>query len=195
VRRVLLARHGESELSVQGILNGDPGVPCGLTARGEEQARELGRTLRDEPVELAIVSDFERCRATARIALAGRDVPELEVPELGDIRNGVFEGGDIGAYRAWASGAQPTDTPQGGESRADAARRFAAGLLVVLERPEASVLVVSHQLPIADVLEAARGSVPARTIGVVPYAQAFALTAEELSRAADTLAAWALSPT
>ena len=31
---VILARHGESELSVAGIVNGDPAVACALTETG-----------------------------------------------------------------------------------------------------------------------------------------------------------------
>jgi broad specificity phosphatase PhoE len=38
---VILARHGESELSVVGTVNGDPAIACALTAVGEEQARRL----------------------------------------------------------------------------------------------------------------------------------------------------------
>ena len=74
---MLLARHAESELSVLGLLNGDPRVPCGLTALGKAQAKELGRSLASEPIEIAITSDFERCRLTALIALAERDVQLL----------------------------------------------------------------------------------------------------------------------
>jgi broad specificity phosphatase PhoE len=93
VRRVLLARHGESDLSVSSIVNGDPAVECGLTAEGERQARDLGRALAHEPIELCVTSDFRRCLGTARIALGGRSVRSLETSTLGDIRAGLYEGG------------------------------------------------------------------------------------------------------
>lgn len=195
MEKVFLSRHAESELSVQGILNGDPQVPCGLTALGSEQARGLGQTLASEPIELAITSDFERCRLTGRIALAGWDVRWLELPELGDIRNGSFEGGQIANLLRWADSASATEpAPGGGESHVGAARRFAAGVRAVLERPERAALVISHQLPLAYVLCAAKGRSPAPQIDSVPYAQPIVLESEQLECAVDTLEAWARRP-
>ncbi|MGZ4353463.1 MAG: histidine phosphatase family protein [Gaiellaceae bacterium] len=192
---LFLARHAESELSVDGIVNGDPGVPCGLTARGEAQARALGRTLRGQPLELAVTSDFERCRQTARLALAGRDVGRLELPGLGDVRNGIYEGRPIDDYRRWADGAAASEAPPGGgESRAAAAERLAAAVRALLARPETTTLAVSHQLPVGMLLAAAAGRAPTRRIDAVPHARAFALTAAELERAAETLEAWAARP-
>lgn len=192
---LILARHAESELSIHGILNGDPRLPCALTARGEAQARELGRAIRGESIELSITSEFERCRQTARIALADREVSWLRLPELGDVRNGVFEGGPIADYLSWARNAPADESPPGGgESRVDAARRFADGIRIVLGRPEATALLVSHQLPAGYVLAAARGRLPSPQVDSVPYAHAFALTAEELVRAAGMLEIWAREP-
>ena len=39
---LILARHGESEYSARGLLNGDPTVGVALTETGEAQARTLG---------------------------------------------------------------------------------------------------------------------------------------------------------
>lgn len=192
---VFLARHGESELSARGIVSGDPAVPCRLTARGEEQARELGRALEAQSLDLAATSDFDRCRTTARVALAGRDVGWLELPELGDVRNGVFEERSIDEYRRWAEKARPEDAPPGGgESRADVARRLARALRILLLRPERAALVVSHQLPIGVVLAAAERRAPARHVDAVPHAHPFALAAPQLEAAVATLEAWVAAP-
>ena len=43
MRRAFFARHGESEYSVRGLLNGDVAVSVGLTPAGVEQARRLRR--------------------------------------------------------------------------------------------------------------------------------------------------------
>jgi len=51
VETLLLARHAESELNADNILNGDPSRNVGLTAHGEEQARALGTAV--GPVDLA----------------------------------------------------------------------------------------------------------------------------------------------
>ena len=110
---VILARHGESELSVAGIVNGDPAVACALTETGVEQARRLAERLADVEIDLCVTSEFERTRETADLALAGRDVARLVLTGLNDIRFGAFEGGPLSAYRAWARAHGPTDRPPG----------------------------------------------------------------------------------
>src|SRR5262245_8956836 len=74
VETLLLARHGESEYSARGAVNGDPRIACPLTDTGREQARALGRALAGDRVDLCVVTEFERVRETADLALAGRDV-------------------------------------------------------------------------------------------------------------------------
>ena len=59
---VILARHGESELSLVGTVNGDPAVPCALTNAGRQQARRLGELLADTELDLCVTSEFERTR-------------------------------------------------------------------------------------------------------------------------------------
>lgn len=195
MERVFLARHGESELSARGIVNGDPAVACGLTAAGEEQARGLGHALEDVPVTLAVTSDFARCRQTARIALDGRDVRFLELPELGDVRCGAFEGETGERYHEWAWNAPATEpAPGGGESRVAVAHRFAAAAHALLEQPEPAALVVAHQVCVAYLLAAANGETPRPRVETVPYAEPVELTAAALRRAAETLDAWAATP-
>ena len=193
---VILARHGESEFSARGLVSGDPMVDGGgLTAAGHEQARMLGRTLFAEPVDLAVTSEFLRARETAAIALEGRDVPVLVIPELNDIHFGGYEGGLLSDYRDWARSAGPSDdSPGGGESRADAAARFARGYRQILARPERLALVVCHGLPVRYAVNAAQGRDPSSTVDPIEYAEAYRLTAEELDAAADRLERWAAAP-
>jgi len=82
VKRVILARHGESERSVEGLTNGDPAVRVGLTATGREEARRLGVELRDDPIDLCVTSEFGRAQETADLALEGRTAV-AEVADLG----------------------------------------------------------------------------------------------------------------
>jgi broad specificity phosphatase PhoE len=195
VREVILARHGESEFSLRGAMNGDPAVACPLTPAGKEQARLLGRALRDTPIDLCVVTEFERTRQTADLALAGRDVPRLVVPELNDIRVGDFEGGLLEAYRAWARERSPVEVPPGGgESRAEAALRYARGFRVVLGRPEQMVLVVAHGLPIRYLLLAAEGAEPRAVIESLGYAEPQRLSHEDVERAVAGLERWAAEP-
>lgn len=192
---VLLARHAESELSVRGIVNGDPQVRCGLTPEGERQAARLRERLAEMPYELVVTSDYERCRRTADALARGRAVRRLELPALGDVRCGRFEGGPLDAYREWAWSAPAIEAaPGGGESRVAVAARIAAGLRELLAQPERRALVVTHQIVVAYVVRAAAGEAPARRVEAVPPAEAVELSATQLDGAAATLGAWAVSP-
>lgn len=187
---VVLARHGESVFSARGLVNGDVAVSCPLTERGEEEARLLGEALADEPIGLCVTSEFERARQTADIALAGRDVPRLVLAELNDPRYGEFEGGPLDEYREWAWSHGSDDAPPGGESRRGLIGRYARGYRRVVDRPEATVLVVAHSLPIAYAL-----GEPRPRMGMVEHASAHQLSAEELRAAVERLEAWLEAPT
>ena len=195
MERVALARHGESELSLVGRTNGDPSLAVRLTEAGREQARQLGRDLADEALDLCVTSEFLRAQETADLALDSRDVPRLVLPELGDIRFGRFEGGALADYRAWAWTHGPEEpVPGGGESRVEAVGRYVRGFRTVLERPEESVLVVAHSLPIRYVLNAAAGTAPVPKIEQVPYATPLRLGEAELEAAVERLAVWISEP-
>ena len=192
--RVVLARHGESERSVEGLTNGDPHVAVALTATGREEARRLGAELADDAIDLCVTSEFERAQETADLALEGRDVPRLVLADLNDIRFGEFEGRPLTDYRAWAHAHGPEDVVPGGDSRAQTVARYVRAYRFILARPEETVLVVAHGLPVRYVLDALEGRDPAAAIAQVPYAEPFRLSARELAQAVDRLDAWARSP-
>jgi broad specificity phosphatase PhoE len=195
VDALILARHGESELSVLGVTNGDPARACALTETGRAQSRRLGGLVADEPLELCATSAFGRAQETADLALAGRDVPRFVVPDLNDIRFGDFEALSFDEYRAWARSATPTDVPPGGgESRAACVARYVRGFRALLDRPERLALVVAHGLPIRYVLNALEDRPPQPVLDQVPYAEPFRLTADELESAVKVLDSWAAEP-
>ena len=195
MKRVILARHGESERSVEGLTNGDPAVPVGLTATGREEARRLGVELGDDSIDLCVTSEFERAQETADLALAGRDVPLLVLADFNDIRFGKFEGRPLTDYRAWAHAHGPEDIcPGGGESRAQTVARYVHGYRTLLARPEETILLVAHGLPVRYVLDALERRNPAARVAQVPYAEPFRFSAEELTAAVDLLEAWVRSP-
>jgi 2,3-bisphosphoglycerate-dependent phosphoglycerate mutase len=194
VDRVVLARHGESERSVEGLTNGDPSVACALTAVGREEARRLGVELAEDPIDLCVTSEFERAKETADLALEGRDAPRLVLAELNDIRFGEFEGRPLVDYRAWAHAHGPEVVVPGGDSRAQTVARYVRAYRTILARPEETVLVVAHGLPVRYVLDALEGRNPAAAVAQIPYAEPFRLSARELAQAVDRLDAWARSP-
>lgn len=91
MQRLILIRHAESVFNVAGILNGDPSIPGGLSERGRDQARRLGRLLADQPIDLCVTTGFERTRETADLAFEGRAIPRLVVDAIDDPPNGDFE--------------------------------------------------------------------------------------------------------
>jgi broad specificity phosphatase PhoE len=194
VETLLFARHGFAGSNRDDIAScAVPGE--GLVAEGVEQARALGGLLTGTEIALAATTELARTQETLRIALDGRSVQTIVVPELNEIDFGAFDGGPLDAYRAWAASNSPSEpAPGGGESRADAAARFARGLRVLLERPEGAVLVVGHALPLRYVVDAAVGLVPAPRMAPVAHAHPFHLGRDDIARAADVLEAWSTSP-
>lgn len=196
MQRAILVRHGESEFSLRKAMNGDPSVASPLTGDGEEQARRLAVALGDDAIDLCVVTEFDRTQQTADLALEGRDVPRLVVPELNDIRVGEFEGGALDAYRVWARERSPIEVPPGGgESRVQAAERYTRGFRIVLSRPEPAILVVAHGLPIRYLLIAAGGGTPGPVVPAVDYATPYPLGRAVLEEAVERLERWAAAPT
>ena len=126
MRLFLLARHGESLLNVAGLVNADPARDQGLSPLGEEEARDLGRQLAGIDVDLVVTSRFPRTHQTAALALAGREVPRVELPELDDVRVGELEGKTIAEYRAWKRDRPRSGRFPGGESLDELRRELSA---------------------------------------------------------------------
>jgi broad specificity phosphatase PhoE len=194
VETLLLVRHGFAGSNRDDIAScAIPGE--GLTPEGVEQARALGASLVETEIALAATTELSRAHETLRLALEGREVPTVVVPELNEIHFGSFDGGPLETYRAWAAAHSPSvRAPGGGESRAEAAARFARGLRVLLEREEDTILLVGHALALRYVVDAAEGLVPAPRMARVPHAEPFRLARGGVARAAELLEAWSAAP-
>jgi broad specificity phosphatase PhoE len=158
VQLYVIARHGESTLNFEQRINGDPSVPVRLTEKGREESRLLGQQIAHVPIELCVHTRFGRTQETAEIALESRDVSFEVDPLLDDIDVGELEGLTLEDYRAWKRAHTRSVAFPGGESLDDAARRYAQALRELLERPEASILVVTHEIPLRYAINAADGS-------------------------------------
>jgi 2,3-bisphosphoglycerate-dependent phosphoglycerate mutase len=179
---IILSRHGESVAIAEGIENGNPGADQGLTDLGQEQARELGRRIVDNPIDLCVVSLFPRVHQTADLALAGRDVRRIVDPNLNDIRYGEFEGRPKESYIAWVQSHDLTTPLPGGESRMQVAARLCTAMEGLLDRSEHHALVVTHELLIDDLLHAMQDQPPAQVHGDIPYATPYPLAAPDVAR-------------
>jgi broad specificity phosphatase PhoE len=195
MQRALFVRHGESEYSAKALVNGVPSVAAPLTKLGREQAERLGERLMGEPIGLCVVTEFGRTHETADLILGDRDVPRLVVADLNDPYYGAFEDGPLSAYRVWAAEHGPKDAPPGGgETRIAIATRYVRGFRAILERPESSVLVVCHSLPIAFAVAAADGRGPRAKMPLITYAEPHVLYADQLEHAVERLEAWTRNP-
>jgi broad specificity phosphatase PhoE len=195
MERALFVRHGESVFSAKALVNGDPGVACGLTELGRQQARQFGERLEGEPIGLCVVTEFPRTHETADLVLGERDVPRLVVPELNDPFYGEFEGRALADYRAWAAAHGPEDAPPGGgETRLAIASRYVRGFRVLLGRPESTLLVVCHSLPIAFAVAAADGRGPRAKMPLITYAEPHVLYVDQLKGAVERLDEWTRNP-
>ncbi len=178
-------------------MNGDPSVAVGLTAPGEAQARALGASLRETPIDLCVTTEFGRTHRTAELVLEGRDVPVEVWRDLNDPEAGSFEGLPIDSYLVWAGGAGSAEPmPGGGQSRQEIVARCARAYRALLDRPETTILAILHALPIAYLLSALEGTAPAARMGrVVEYAHAYPVREDELRAAIEVLEGWCAAPT
>jgi broad specificity phosphatase PhoE len=191
---LLLLRHAAAGSNRDGTTSCRP-PGATLTAEGIEQARAVAEHLAGEEISLGIATRLRRTQETLAHALGARQVPRLVVPELDEIHFGSFDGGSLAEYRAWAASHPPDQpAPGGGESRADAAARFARGLGVVVGRRERVVLLVGHALFVRYVLDAAAGLVPAPVMTPVDHATPYRLDVRDAEAAARLLSDWSRAP-
>ena len=195
MERAIFVRHGESEYSAKMLVNGDPSVRVALTEEGREQAEQLRDRLESEPIDLCVVTEFGRTHETADLALTGRKVPRVELRDLNDPFYGAFEGKGLAEYRKWAGTHGPLDVPPGdGETRALIAQRYARAFRWLLDRPEETILVVCHSLPIAFALAAADGRRPSARMPLVTPAEPHILYEPSLRDAVERIEEWVRDP-
>lgn len=88
--RWYLVRHGKTAWNAEGRIQGQSDTP--LSKLGAEQARRLAARLASVDFAAAYSSDLSRALETATIALQGRAIPIVPVPELREISYGLWEG-------------------------------------------------------------------------------------------------------
>jgi probable phosphoglycerate mutase len=189
----ILVRHAVSEANTRGVVNGDPSVRFPLTEEGRRQAVELGRELERASIDLCVVTEFLRTGETADLALAGRDIPRVTIPELNDPLFGSLEGRSLSETRDWFVSNGPVARPDGGENRVETIARYCRGFTLVAERPEATVLVVAHALPVTAIRLALEGSaeLPLTLEGHPPgHAEPYRLARSELLRGVEVMSTW-----
>jgi probable phosphomutase (TIGR03848 family) len=94
VTTVVLLRHGRTTANTGGVLAGwTPGV--GLDETGVQQAQAVAERLATVPLAAVVSSPLERCRQTAELLVAGRDLAVRTDERLGEARYGDWTGRPI----------------------------------------------------------------------------------------------------
>jgi len=190
VHRLIFVRHGETAYNAENRLQGQLDTP--LNARGREQARAIGGTLRSllgaeidrlDEAQAFFASPLERARETMDIA---RDAMGLKPgryhldPVLKELSFGVWEGltwPEIEARDAQGSRARRKDrwafVPEGGESYAMLADRLRPWLDGLSEH----AFVISHG-GVARVLMALIAGIPPAKAVRTPIIQGRAILFE-----------------
>jgi probable phosphoglycerate mutase len=96
LQNVCLVRHGETEWAMTGRHTGRTDIP--LTARGEEEARELRRFLQNVTFAEVMTSPLRRARQTCE--LSGACANARSEPDLVEWDYGAYEGRQTSEIRA-----------------------------------------------------------------------------------------------
>jgi broad specificity phosphatase PhoE len=156
--RVLLVRHGATELSAEDRFAGSTDVPLGV--EGRRQAELLGQRLAHESFAAIYGSPMQRAMETASIVARPHNLPVTILDGLREIDHGRWEGlrhADAAAqypeeYSAWEH--DPFScAPTGGEpGHVVMDRALQAFREIVEAHPGQRVLVVSHKATIRLVI-------------------------------------------
>jgi len=148
--QVYLVRHGETQWNAERRIQGQSDSP--LTAKGEEQARQVGERASTLGITHIIASDLGRTRRTAEIIAQACGCDVTVDARLRELDMGVLEKRLIDTLteeeEAWrrtlVNGTEAGRIPEG-ESMLELSERMHAALAACLDLPEGSrPLLVSH---------------------------------------------------
>lgn len=87
---IYLTRHGETEWNEKKLIQGHTDIP--LNKKGEKQAKELGRELKNINFNVAFSSDLLRAKNSAEIIVAKKKINVGTIKALRERNFGRFEG-------------------------------------------------------------------------------------------------------
>lgn len=163
VTRLLLVRHGATQLTAEDRFSGAVGVD--LSDEGRFQVRALAQRLSSERIEAIYSSPLSRTMETAQLLAAPQKLAVVERPGLREISHGRWEGltrREVeerfpDEYASWE--ADPfTFAPVDGESGLSVlARALPVIRELVVAHPRQTVLVVSHKATLRILLSSLLG--------------------------------------
>lgn len=150
--RIILVRHGQTEWNREERFRGQEDIP--LNATGREQARRVAYRLGNDPITAVYASPLHRSIQTAEIIAAAHGL-DVQVDEAFlDINYGTWAGlspAEVAArdpemYHLWCTAPHLVRPPRG-ECLEDVRTRVLRGIEhIVLRHPEATSVVVGHQV-------------------------------------------------
>lgn len=167
--QVYLVRHGETQWNAERRIQGQSDSP--LTAKGEQQAWQVGERAKALGITHIIASDLGRTRRTAEIIAEACGCDITLDPRLRELDMGVLEQRHIESLteeeenwrRQLVNGTADGRIPDG-ESMQELSDRMHASLATCLDLPEGSrPLVVSHGM--------ALGCLVSTILGLPAYAE------------------------
>ncbi|EFO81657.1 Phosphoglycerate mutase [Oscillochloris trichoides DG-6] len=148
VTQVLLIRHGTNDWVGGRLAGWTPGVH--LNAEGQQQALALSERLGDLPISAIYSSPLERCVETANTLAQPRGLPIRLVEQLGEVRYGEWQGGELkelARHKLWP-GVQfyPSGTRfPNGETLGEAQMRVVQAIDTLRnQHPEQTIIICSH---------------------------------------------------
>ena len=148
--QVYLVRHGETQWNAERRIQGQSDSP--LTAKGEQQAVQVGERVRTYGITHVIASDLGRTRRTAEIIADACGCCVTFDARLRELDMGVLEqrhldslSAEEEAWRRLVVNGTPDGRIPEGESMQELSERMRAGLNACLDLPAGSrPLLVSH---------------------------------------------------
>lgn len=165
---VLVVRHGSVDAPAPDGLIGGRSDP-GLNARGREQAAALRARLAREPIAALFTTQLCRTGETAAVILDDHDLAPVQLPALGEVYLGEWEGHGIHERGARADPEfvrvmreQRWDLIPGAEDRDAFTARVRAGLEQVADAGVGGgvAVTVTHGAVIAEICRQVTGSEP-----------------------------------
>lgn len=160
MKKIYLARHGESIWNTLKMIQGQKDVP--LTEKGINQAKLLGKRLRDEKIDKIYSSDLLRAYETAKIVGEIIDVEVTVSKEFREINFGIWEGMSNEElyknykeeYELWLR--QPEKLIlEGAETLYDLQNRAISGINKIINTEDSNIdniLIVSHSATIKAII-------------------------------------------
>lgn len=153
MKTVILVRHGQSMTNVRKVFTGQLDAP--LTEAGRQQAMRMAKYLDRYRVEKIYASSLVRAVETAEAIAERQNCPVEKCDAIMELDAGLWQGlrfEEIAAtypenYAVWRSDIGSA-TPDGGETCKQLYDRVTAFLEQVLAKPEETVCLVCHAIPI-----------------------------------------------